>query len=101
MNDDEAVQFCSKMENEFFYEEKRSIQELYDKFSKEEIYSVQNAEYLMRFRCMRQKDWAILKLFHKIILAYPEENIEGLPFNQTLSLLLFMNWLWNVPSLRV
>lgn len=41
-----------------------------------------------------------LELFHKVMLSYTDENIEGLPFGEKDCLLILLNWLVDIPSLR-
>lgn len=63
-------------------------------------YSPEYASELCQYLSMDMDAWNTLIDFHKIISALSEENISDYTFSERQSLLLCLNWLWNLPSLK-
>lgn len=63
-------------------------------------YSPEYASELCQYIYMDADAWNTLIDFHKITSALSENNIPDYTFNETESLLIFLNWLWNLPSLK-
>lgn len=64
------------------------------------LYSFEDAQKLKNYRYVKSDTWMTLELFHKVMLSYTDENIEGLPFGEKDCLLVLLNWLVDIPSLR-
>ena len=62
--------------------------------------SPEDAQKLKNYRYAETDTWVVLELFHKVMLAYADENIEDLPFGEKDCLLILLNWLVDIPSLR-
>lgn len=73
---------------------------LYEHFLNNGYFSVEEAKYLMMFCGVTASEWKMLRMYHLLIMHYPEENIEGMPFNYITYLQIFLNWLQNMPSLK-
>lgn len=63
-------------------------------------YSPEYASELCQYLPMDMDAWNTLIDFHKIISALSESNIPDYTFSERQSLLLCLNWLWNLPSLK-
>jgi len=63
-------------------------------------YSPEYASELRQYLSMDMDAWNTLIDFHKIISALSESNIPDYTFSERQSLLLCLNWLWNLPSLK-
>ena len=61
---------------------------------------LKDVEKLKNYRHAEPETWQALELFHRVILSYPKENIEGLSFTEGASLLIFLQWLVSISSLR-
>lgn len=98
---DEFCDFCRRMSAE----DTPVIQDitpemLYNKLNKADYYfQPEDAESLTKYRHAEPGTWETLELYHKIIFTYPEGNIEGMTFSEKDSLLIFLYWLIDIPSL--
>lgn len=63
-------------------------------------YSPEYASELCQYLYMDTDAWNTLIDFHKIMSTLSESNIPDYTFSERQSLLLFLNWLWNLPSLK-
>jgi len=63
-------------------------------------YSPEYASELCQYLSMDMDAWNTLIDFHKIISALSDSNIPDYTFSERQSLLLCLNWLWNLPSLK-
>lgn len=63
-------------------------------------YSPEYASELCQYLSMDMDAWNTLIDFHKVMSALSENNIPDYTFNERQSLLLCLNWLWNLPSLK-
>lgn len=63
-------------------------------------YSPEYASELCQYLYMDTDAWNTLIDFHKIMFALSENNIPDYTFSEKQSLLLCLNWLWNLPSLK-
>lgn len=72
---------CSKLESTDYY------------------FQLEDAQNLLKYRNAEPETWHTLEAFHQLILSYPEENIAGQTFTEQESLLIFLYWLADIPSL--
>lgn len=73
---------------------------LTDKLDQISRYSLEYAEELCMYLSMDADAWHTLIDFHKIASALPEDNIPNFPFNEKHALILFLEELYNLPSLK-
>ncbi len=98
---DEEVKIYSDMESAVIpVQEDLTPESLYEHFLNNGYFSVEEAQNLMMFCDMSPSAWKRLATYHSLIMAYPEENIEGMHFNYMTYLQIFLNWLQNIPSLK-
>ncbi|MCI7169752.1 hypothetical protein MSB04_04915 [bacterium] len=99
--DDEMCMFCRIMAVEKNTNIKAITPNmLYEKLEKIGFSSPEDAQKLKNYRYAETDTWVVLELFHKVMLAYADENIEDLPFGEKDCLLILLNWLVDIPSLR-
>ena len=72
---------------------------LYEKLGKIGFDTPEDAEKLKNYRYANSDTWLALELYHKVMLAYSDENIEDLPFGEKDCLLILLSWLIDMPSL--
>ncbi len=98
---DELCDFCREMSSEPApVLQDITVEVLRDKLEKARFnFCPEDVEKLKNYRHAEPETWQALELFHRVILSYPKENIEGLPFSEGASLLIFLQWLVSIPSL--
>lgn len=74
---------------------------LADKLGRISLYAPEYAEELCLFQRMDEDAWNTLIDFHSKIASLNDENIPDCPITEKESLIIFLNWLWNLPSLRL
>lgn len=98
---DEEAEIFSRMESAVVpVQDDLTPELLYEHFLNNGYFSVEEAKYLMMFCGVTASEWKMLRMYHLLIMHYPEENIEGMPFNYITYLQIFLNWLQNMPSLK-
>ena len=98
---DDDAKIYSDMESAVIpVQEELTPESLYEYFLDNGYFSVEEARNLMMFCDMTPSAWKKLATYHSLIMAYPEENIEGMHFNYMTYLQIFLNWLQNIPSLK-
>lgn len=98
--DDEMCAFCRTMANEKQIKTQAIIPDmLYKKLGKIGFDTPEDAEKLKNYRYANSDTWIALELYHKVMLAYSDENIEDLPFGEKDCLLILLSWLIDIPSL--
>ncbi len=98
--DDEMCKFCRIMADEKQTEIQAIIPDmLYEKLGKIGFDTPEDAEKLKNYRYANSDTWVALELYHKVMLAYSDENIEDLPFGEKDCLLILLSWLIDIPSL--
>lgn len=75
-------------------------QMLVDKLGNISCYSSEYANELCMYLNMDADSWNTLIDFHKVISVLKDNNIPELVINEKHSLIIFLNWLWNLPSLK-
>ena len=98
---DELSDFCREMSSEPApVLQDITVEVLRDKLEKARFnFCPEDVEKLKNYRHAEPETWQALELFHRVILSYPKENIEELPFTEGASLLIFLHWLVSIPSL--
>ena len=97
---DNMCDFCSVMSKESIIHADITPIMLYDKMTYIGSGSIDDAESLCCFRFAKPDTWEILEMYHRLILNYPDENIEGLPFGEKDNLIILLCWLVDIPSLK-
>lgn len=78
----------------------KTAYDLADKLGEIGMYSPEAATELCKFINMDSDTWDTLIKFHQKISLLTEENIGESTINEKQSLIIFLNWLWNLQSLR-
>ena len=99
--EDEMCQFCQTMVKEK-YDNLKTITPymLYKKLEKLGFCTSKDAKKIKMFRYAKSSTWTVLELYHKVMIAYSDNNIENLPFGEKDCLLILLNWLSDIPSLK-
>lgn len=102
-SEDEAVQIYKKLSLVSKCSTDSSItpKMLADKLGRISLYAPEYAEELCLFQHMDEDAWNTLIDFHSKIASLDDENIPDCPITEKESLIIFLNWLWNLPSLRL
>jgi len=74
---------------------------LVDKLGNNSCYSPEYAEELCMYLNKDTDSWNTLIDFHKVISSLKDDPIPELVITEKHSLIIFLNWLWNLPSLRI
>lgn len=99
--DDEMCEFCRIMADEKQTEMQAITSDmLYKKLNKIRVDTPKDAVMLKNYRYTNSDTWITLELYHKVMLAYSDDNIEDLPFGEKDCLLILLNWLSDIPSLK-
>lgn len=100
-NSDEFCDFCRKMSEEMEIVQQEIIPEmLYKKLLDINYCFMEGAELLKKYRYINKENWKVLEQYHRLILAYSDEKIEGFSFSSKDCLVIFFDWLIRIPSLN-
>ncbi|HHT87462.1 MAG TPA: hypothetical protein GX002_00390 [Clostridiales bacterium] len=103
VSEDESIQILKKLSQVSMRSTDSSItpQMLTDRLGCISRYAPEYAEELCLFQRMDADAWNTLIEFHNKIASLDDENIPNYPINEKESLIILLNWLWNLPSLRL